>query len=48
MYNKPSIQQPLYPIPPQNDPNQFPIYPFSTPYQNIPPQNYVLIPSQPP
>lgn len=48
MYNKPSIQQPLYPMTPQNDTYQSPIYPNNTPYQNIPSQNYVPIPTQPP
>ena len=59
MYNKPPIQQPLYPINPQNNdypsplmPNQPQIYPNNSPYippQNpVPPQNYIPIPTQPP
>ena len=46
--NNPSIQQPLYPIPPQNDLYQPPIYQNTINYQNPPVQNYAPIPTQPP
>ena len=48
MYNNPSIQQPLYPIPPQNDLYHTPMYPNTIPYRNPTVQNYAPIPTQPP